>query len=57
MVCPWEEVSSGSSYSAILTSNLYNLFPSAGFGVFFVLLSLIALGARLGCLFEMFPVS
>ena len=36
-------------------SDHYDFFPSANFG-FFVLLSLLALGVRLGCLFEMFLV-
>ena len=37
-------------------SEFYDFFPSANLGVF-VLLSLFALGVRLGCLFEMFLVS
>ena len=39
-----------------LWSDLYDFFPSANFGGFFILLSLIALGVRLGCVFEIFLV-
>ena len=40
-----------------VSSDIYDFFPSANFGVFFIFLSLIPLAVRLGFLFEMFLVS
>ena len=44
-----------SSISFYFCSDLYDFFPSTNFGDF-CLLFLVALGIRLGCLFDIFPV-
>ena len=45
-------------YLVYFCSDLYDFFPPTNFGAFFfVLLSLVALGVRLDCLFEIFLVS
>ena len=38
-------------------SDLYDFFPSTNFGVFFLLLFLVVLGVKLGCLFDVILVS
>ena len=44
------------SFTSYFFSDLYDLFPSTNFGGLFVLLSLVALGVRLGCLLDVFLI-
>ncbi|CAI9173268.1 unnamed protein product [Rangifer tarandus platyrhynchus] len=37
--------------------DIYDFFPSTNFGLFFLLLFPVALGVKLGCLFDVFLVS